>query len=257
MAEVVPYPTGWMYNWNSFNIERNSFEEDVHILILGTLHAGVTYLREEAEKENEKITPHIKGASERQLQRIGEVQSDIWGYLGGQERFLHHMALVALISRITHALNSMIRSADSIAERDPKGYGGKNEFQKLWREFEYRFGIKCPPKHIAFIEPLRRARNLIVHNGGDANPLKPEEEIDADTAYEDLRDLTFSNRYPKYVTGEGSNAEVNITEKQLEYVIEKSVNLIKWLSIELRAKQKVYLDKTLNMEPRKMKSQSA
>ena len=61
----------WMRNWNSFSTEKNQFEEDVHILILGTLHAGVTYLNDEADRENAKLEPHIKNASPETLERTG------------------------------------------------------------------------------------------------------------------------------------------------------------------------------------------
>jgi hypothetical protein len=238
MAELDDRFKGWMYNWSSFSIEKNQFEEDVHILILGTLHAGITYLNAEAERENAKLEPHLKTASREGLERIGEIHAEIYGYLAGQERFLRNMALVALIARLTHAINSMIRSADDVAARKAEGYGGNDEFQKLWRELDERFGVKCPPKHIAFIEGFRRARNLIVHSGGEANPLKSGSEIDSTTEFEDMRDTSFSSKYPKFVDGEGYNAEVQIIEKQLDYAIRKSVELVKWLAVELRTKQK-------------------
>ena len=101
--------------------------------------------------------------------------------------------------------------------------------------------MKCPPKHIAFIKGFRRARNLIAHSGGEANPLKSESEIDMTTEFEDMRDTSFSKKCPKFVNGEGYNAEVQITEKQLDYVINESDEPVKWLAVELRAQQKTPL----------------
>lgn len=64
---------------------------------------------------------------------------------------------------------------------------------------------------IKWIDPLRKARNLIVHGGGEANPLKSAHKIDMHMDFESHRDLTFSKDHPEMVEGDGYSAEVRIT----------------------------------------------
>jgi hypothetical protein len=59
MTEEIEAPYGWM-NWDVFRTDQDSFERDAHILILGTLHAGATYLNTEAQKEEDDLVPHLK-----------------------------------------------------------------------------------------------------------------------------------------------------------------------------------------------------
>jgi hypothetical protein len=94
------------------------------------------------------------------------------------------MALVALMSRLTHALLSMLRHAEPWAPRDSDAYAGQDEFKKIWADFRTRFGLSLSARYIGWIEPYRRARNRIVHNGGEANPMKPFEDIDIDSGDE-------------------------------------------------------------------------
>jgi hypothetical protein len=172
----------------------------------------------------------------------------IWGYVGDQERFLRNMALVALISRLTHTLNSLARSAEGFAPRNPKGYkapGGDDEFKALWKEYESRFDIKFSAKLIQWIEPLRKARNLIVHKGGEANPLRPADQIDNYMDFENHRDFKFSKNYPQMVEGDGYSAEIRITDKQIDKAVERAIALVRYVAKELRAKQKEHTAKQL------------
>jgi hypothetical protein len=117
----------WL-EWGIGRTQQDAFERDVQVLILGTLHAGITYLNTEAQKEEDELAPHFETAKGEDLHCLEEKREEIWGYVRDQERFLRNMGLVALISRLTHTLNSMIRSVDHIAQRNPDGYGGDNEF---------------------------------------------------------------------------------------------------------------------------------
>jgi hypothetical protein len=240
MTEEIEAPYAWM-KWDVFRTDQDSFERDAHILILGTLHAGVTYLNTEAQKEEDDLAPHLKIVKGQQRAAVEDKIYEIWGYVGDQERFLRNMALVALIARLTHTLNSLARSAETFASRDPKGCKGStgdDEFKVLWKEYEARFGIKFGAKLIQWIEPLRKARNLIVHKGGEANPLKPADQIDNYMDFENHRDFAFSKKYPRLVEGDGYSAEVRITDKQIEKAVEKAVDLVRYAAKELRAKQK-------------------
>jgi len=238
MSEDFEFPRGsWLYEFDSFGSELNNFERDVHMLILSTLDAGITNQTAEAQKHDDELKPHIENASDTALGRISEIQQDIWGYVGDQERFLRNMGLVALVSRLIHALNVMARSAENLGSRNKDGYEGRDEFKQLWNEYKQRFGITFAPQHIQFIDPLRKARNMIVHKGGEANPPKALEDMELNAGDEGLYDLSFSKKYPQLITGEGYAAEVSITQEHLEAAVEKSVNLVRYVSGELRSRE--------------------
>src|SRR5208282_5849930 len=97
-------------------------------------------------------------------------------------QFLRNMALVALSSRLTHALRNMTKSAESFAPRKKGGYGhrGMSEYRRLWMEYTERFGIDFTANadRISFVEPMREVRNQIVHEGAEAQTYKFNEDID-------------------------------------------------------------------------------
>jgi len=236
MADKVEFPRDWMIKWDAFRPYCDNFERDVHILILGTLGAAITYLNKEAQEYHDELAPDLKTAEGEGLAYLEEKLGEIWGYVGDQERFLRNMALVALLARVTYTLNSMARSAESFGPGDPNGYEGNNEFQMLWNEYGVRFEIKFSPKYIQWIEPLRKARNLIIHHGSEANPLKPPDKTPADADVYDHRDLSFSTKYPRMVEGEDYSAEVVITDQQLVSATKKAIELIRYTSSQLRAR---------------------
>jgi hypothetical protein len=163
-----------------------------------------------------------------------------------QEQFLRNMALVALTSRLTHALRKMARSAESFSELR-KRYGGEgSEFDQLWREYTDRFGIdfKANADRIAFVETMRKVRNKIVHAGAEANTFKPLDESDLNSGDAGYLDMGFSEKYPEYVSGTGVGAEVSVSEKQLEEHIKASVDLVGWLAGELRTRELASIGKT-------------
>ena len=90
------------------------------------------------------------------------------------------------MSRLTHALLKMLRHAETFTPRNSDGYAGKDELKKIWAEFRDRFGLNISAKYIGWIEPYRRARNLIVHNGGEANLQKPLTEMDSSAGDEGI-----------------------------------------------------------------------
>jgi hypothetical protein len=122
-----------------------------------------------------------------------------------------------------------------MAARSNNGYPGENEFQQLWAEFRQRFDIQVPSKHIQWIEPVRRARNLIVHHGGLANPIKYE--ANEHGALHPKRDASFSQRYQKFVEGKDHFAEVRITQIQLIHASTSAVALSAWLATRLWERQ--------------------
>jgi hypothetical protein len=83
-----------------------------------------------------------------------------------------------------------------------------------------------------------RARNQIVHEGAEAN-------IWNDTTLESLRqgqkptlDTTFSQDYPQFVDGEGWDAEVVVSQEQLDLMCDDSIALVRWLAKELDARDR-------------------
>ena len=226
-----------IYQSDRFGSELGNFERDVHMLILSTLDAGIKNLNAEAQEQDTDLKVHIENASDTALERIGEIQQEIRGYIDDQERFLRGMGLVALISRLIHALNVMARSAEKLGARNKDGYQGDDEFKELWNEYKQRFGITFGPQHIQFIAPLRKARNMLVHKGGEANPRKAFQDRTLNVGDEGLYDLNFSKKYPHLVKGQGYAAEISISQEQLETAITKSVNLVRYVARELRARE--------------------
>jgi hypothetical protein len=230
-------PHDWMA-WDSFQSEADSFVRDVHMLVLIPLHAGISSLSQDTEVEMQKIEAFIEKASPENAERLAEDHANLCAELADQERFLRNLSLVALFSRLTHALHKMARTAETFAPINAKGYEGDNEFKKIWREYRERFGIDFGAKYIQFIEPLRNARNMIVHNGGDANEPIPITEIDFSKGDEGYCDPWFSKRYPQFVQDIGSlSARVRITEEQQNFAVESAIALVNRAAEQLRAKE--------------------
>ncbi|MFI5089636.1 MAG: hypothetical protein ACHP7P_06220 [Terriglobales bacterium] len=168
------------------------------------------------------------------------------------------MAVVALASRLTHALRQMARSAETFSPRKNGRYGGsgKSEFQRLWAEYSERFGMDFDANAglIAFVEPMTAARNQIVHEGGQANPFKSLDALDLDADFDDMLDLSFSKKYSQFVQGESFGAEVSISEEQLEAMIKSSVQLVKWCAHELRMQELASAIKDDDANPGRIKS---
>lgn len=224
----------WIKDWDSFGTEASSFERDVYMLILTSLDAGLKLLNTEAKAEDDKLMQYIPTAKGEAAQRLAEDQADLWIQLGQQETFFRNLTLVALMSRLTHALLKMLRHAETFMPRNSDGYAGRDEFKKIWAEFRDRFGLNISAKYVGWVEPYRRARNLIVHNGGEANVQKPLAEMDSSAGDEGIYDLSFFKKYPAFVTGEGYSAEVVVTEKLLDHAVKGAIRLVKHAAEELR-----------------------
>jgi hypothetical protein len=157
---------------------------------------------DEGNADEAKIIVNLQSASGEAADYWDQKQADLWIGVADQERFLRNGALVSLISRLTHSLKKMARSAEMWIPRNPKGYGerGDDEFKKHWKEYSERFGLIFKAKYIGWVEPFRRARNRIVHNGGEANVDRPIAEVDFSAGEEGFVDVSFSKRYRAFVT---------------------------------------------------------
>jgi hypothetical protein len=226
---------------DSFYDEHHQFQWDIHILIEGTLDASIRYLTSEAETELKKIEEAMKKPCDDEYQEhLVDEHVEVLVTGSNQENFLRNMALVALASRLTHALRNMAKTAETFSPRK-KRYGMKHmsEFNRLWVEYHERFGIdfEANKDRIAFVKTMQEVRNQIVHDGGEANTLKPLDEMDWSNGDAGLLDMSFSQKHPEYVSGSGLGAEVRVSEEQLQQAVKDSIELVGWLSTTLRSKE--------------------
>lgn len=146
------------------------------------------------------------------------------------------MALVALSSRLTHALRNMTKSAELFSPRKTR-YGNKSmgEYRCLWLEYAERFGIdfNSNANRIEFVETMRVVRNQIVHDGAEANTFKFNDQINWENGVLDFLDCSFSEKYPEYVSGN----DVSVSQEKLDEAIKSSVELVGWLAEELRKRE--------------------
>jgi len=228
-------------DFDSFYMEHYQFQWDVHILIEGTLDASIRYLESEAEAELRQIEEAMKKPLDAEIhEHLVDEHVDVCVTGSRQKNFLRNMALVALTSRLIHALRSMASSAEPFSARK-KRYGDRSlsEFERLWTEYCERFGIDFAANkdRIAFTETMREVRNQIVHDGSEANTFKPLDQIDWNSGEAGYLDLEFSQKYPQHVDGTGLSAEVRVSEEQLQGFIKASVDLVGWLAAELRKRE--------------------
>jgi len=236
-----------LFDIDSYDDEYQQFQRDVYLLIVGTLNASKQYLDTECRTELAKIQAVLDKTDDPDHHYyIQEEYGDVLLTNIGQERFLRNMALVALASRLTHALRNMSKSGDSFSPRTKehkKRYKKTNlsEFQRLWLEYSERFGIDfvVHKDQIAFVDVMNDVRNQIVHDGGEAQPFKFLYEFDVKDANPQYMDTSFAEKYPGYVSEDGS--EVNVSEQQLKDAIDASVGLVKWLAVELRMKELAHI----------------
>jgi hypothetical protein len=226
-------------NWDEYHHEFQKFEREAHTLILMPLHAAISHLKQEAEAEDQKLEPKLSESRGEEAEHYANLQQGNWEYFSDQERFLRNMALVGLLSRLIHSLRGMARTAESINPQVGK-YAGEGELAKLWTEFTERFNFDFSDlqEEINYLDRLRLVRNQIVHDGGEANKMKKlgESKILPDGTF-DMFDTKFSDKFPEFVQGSDSSAEVEVSEAQLDLGIEHSVKIVRWISKQLRAKE--------------------
>ena len=237
--ETIFEPHSWL-RWDSFRREFEKFNEEAHTLILWPLDAAMSHLKAEAETADAKLEPRFSASTGDEREYYIEQQQNNWQYFSDQERFLRNMALVGLLSLLTHTLNAMLHAAIFVSrKRSSYRKQGDSEFTEIWREFEKRFGIdffEANKELVAFIEPLRLARNKIVHNGGEAHTAKHVDDVVFDAGEEGYFDVSFSKEYPQFVD-DGFPAHIRITDEQLNVAIESAIRLVKWISEQLRSKE--------------------
>ena len=78
-------------------------------------------------------------------------------------------------------------------------------------------------------------RNRIVHEGAEANTWNDATLESLRHGQEPTLDTAFSEAYPYFVIGEGWDAEVAVSQEQLDLMCDASVALVRWLATELDA----------------------
>ena len=223
-----------------YEMEASSFEADVNLLIRNTLHAALAHLSGRADKDLADIKKALDKATHDEVQNyLVEEHVDVLATGLAQERFLRNMALVALASLLTHALRKIARDAEHFVPRKKKyGTTSDSEFERLWKEYADRFGIDFTTNssRIAFVEPMRKVRNRIVHEGAAANGWNEDTLPSLQRGEEPTLDTKFSKAYPDFVRGEGWDAEVVVSQEQLDSMCDASVALVQWLATELDTK---------------------
>jgi hypothetical protein len=223
---------------DSYDDECQHFQWDVHMLIENTRRASALRLGEKVETDLADIKAAVEKSHDTEAQQyLVDEHVDVLETNRRQEQFLRNMALVALSSRLTHALRQMTKSAESFAPRKKRGYGhrGVSEYMRLWMEYTERFGIDFTANadRIAFVEPMREVRNQIVHEGAEAQTYKFQEDIDWNDGVLAFIDYSFSEKYPQYV----SDGDVAVSEEQLTEAVKAAIDLVGWLAKELRTQE--------------------
>lgn len=229
-----------MQHIDIYSDEAASFEADVNLLIRDTLHAALAHLSGTADAELADIKKALDKATDDEIQEhLVNEHVDVLATGLSQERFLRNVALVALASRLLHALKKMARLAEHFCP-STHAYQGKSEFLRLWAEYGSRFSIdfKAHADKIAFVEPMVRVRNQIIHAGAEANTWNDATLESLRHGQEPTLDTAFSEAHPEFVIGEGWNAEVVVSREQLDLMCDASVALVRWLAAELNAQDR-------------------
>src|SRR6266540_1635528 len=226
-----------MQHIDIYSDEAASFEADVNLLIRNTLHAALAHLSGTADAELADIKEALDKATDCDVEEhLVDSHVDVLATGLSQERFLRNMALVALASRLLYTLKKMARLAEHFCP-STHDYEGKSEFLRLWLKYGARFSIdfKAHADKIALVEPMVRVRNQIVHEGAEANTWNHATLNSLKHGQVPTLGTTFSKAYPQFVTGEGWNAEVVISQEQLDLMCDASVALVRCLATKLDA----------------------
>jgi hypothetical protein len=212
------------------------------MLIENTRRASILHLGDKTETDLSQIKAAIEQSRDADYQEhLVDEHVDVLETNRRQEQFLRNIALVALSSRLTHALRNMTKSAESFAPRT-KRYQKMthlSEYERLWLECTERFGIDFAVNadRIAFVETMRELRNQIVHEGAEAHTYKFQDEIDWSDGVTAFLDYSFSEKNPQYVSG----GSVSVGEEQLNDAVKASMGLVEWLAKELRARELAFI----------------
>jgi hypothetical protein len=225
----------WRGRHNFFCHGYRAFERDLHVVILGTLEAGNSHVERQYKKESRSLKVKLKQAEGHYQEWLESSCAELSEEKWDQQRFFRNMATVAIATRLIQALRKLLGTAERFKARKPCRDKSKSEILRLWTELGDCYGIDISgnAERIAFATSLNDVRNQIVHDGGNANSSLPFAQCNPEGGDAGLLDLRFSTKYPQYVEGSESSAEVNVSMKQVQQFGDDSLKLLNWVADEL------------------------
>jgi hypothetical protein len=185
-------------DYDAFRDEAHQFEADSHVLVLGTFDAAQAHWTARLKEELPALEAAIKGATGEYAQHLVDEHTDELALYSERVRFSLNSATVNLVMLFVHTVRRMYRHLDILIPRQPGRYSGKHEVTRLRSEAVARFGLDetAWDQHIEFIEPLILARNLIIHNDGEADQELPTEQRIRSSARPSPTGLTTTEESP-------------------------------------------------------------
>lgn len=213
-------------DYDAFLEEARQFEEDVHVLVLSTFAAAQAHWGARLDKELPEIEAAIKQAEGEYAQHLVDEHTDELARYGEQVRFSLNSAVVSLVTLFIDTVRRMYRHLDITIPRPAGRYPGKHELSRLQAEALGRFGIDAAEwdLRMAFIEPFILARNLIIHNEGEAD----KELLDG------TKDRDFRYRNPDWVDTDG---RVAVPETAVQDHVQRATEALRWMAAELRQRE--------------------
>ena len=217
---------GWDFirSYNGFQGDVRAFEDDVHLLVLGTFDAAEQHWNRRLGEELPKLEAAIKSAHGEYADHLVDKHTDELARYSEQSRFALNSAVVNLVTLFVYDLRRMFRRLEIAVPRRSGRYPGKHELERLHSEAVERFGIdvdECKAR-LAFTEPMILARNLIVHNGGEADQEAPDGS----------KDQEFRNSYPDWVD---HYDRVAVPEQAVREQVQAAVDFLQWIAPLLRS----------------------
>lgn len=217
---------GWDFirSYNGFQGDVRAFEDDVHLLVLGTFDAAEQHWNRRLGEELPKLEAAIKSAHGEYADHLVDKHTDELARYSEQSRFALNSAVVNLVTLFVYDLRRMFRRLEIAVPRRSGRYPGKHELERLRSEAVERVGIdvdECKAR-LAFTEPMILARNLIVHNGGEADQEAPDGS----------KDQEFRNSYPDWVD---HYDRVAVPEQAVREQVQAAVDFLQWIAPLLRS----------------------
>jgi hypothetical protein len=212
---------GWDFirSYDGFQEDVRAFEDDVHLLVLGTFDAAERHWTRRLGEELPKLETAIKTAHGEYADHLVDQHTDELARYSEQSRFALNSAVVSLVTLFVDDLRRMFRRLEMVVPRRSGRYPGKHEIARLRSEAVERFGIdadECKAR-LAFTAPMILARNLIVHNGGEADQEAPDGS----------KDQEFRNRYPDWVD---HHDRVAVPEQAVRERVQAAVDFLRWIA---------------------------
>jgi hypothetical protein len=217
---------GWEFirSYDGFHEEACAFEDEVHLLVLGTFDAAQKHWSGHLAEELPKLEAAIHSAHGEYADHLVDEHTDELARYSEQLRFALNSAVVSLATLFVGTVRQMFRRLEIDVPRRSGRYPGKHEIARLCSEAVERFGVdadECKAR-LAFTEPMILARNLIVHNAGEADQ----------EASDGSKDEEFRNCYPEWVD---HHDRVAVPEQAVREQVHAAIDFLRWIAPLLRS----------------------